>query len=106
MYCCVQILHLRVETAVLVEMLALLAVRAVARGPIVVEDEMRRDSCRSRLLCGVVRYYIAQYARVEPQAVEQGWGAQSFVHSAYAAAEMLDGDLVAPVSYRSSSQSI
>jgi hypothetical protein len=85
---------------------AVLAVRAVAIGPTAVEDEMRRDNCRSGLSCVEVQYCIAQNARVEPQAVGQGWGAQSPVHRAYAAAEMLDGDLVAPVSCRSSSRSI
>ena len=103
MYWCVQILHLRVEMAVLV---AMLAVRAVARGRTAVEDEMRRGNCHSGLSCVVVQRYIAQYVRVGPQAVEQGWEAQSPVHSAYAEAEMLGGDLIAPVSYRSSSRSI
>lgn len=87
-------------------LVAMLAVRAVARGPTAVEGETRRDNCHPELSCVVVQYCAAQHAWVEPQAVEQGLGALSPVHSAYAAAEMLDGDLIALVSCRSSSRSI
>jgi hypothetical protein len=100
---CAQTLDFCVEPAVLV---AVRAVRAVARGPTAGEGEMRCGSYRSGLSCVVVQYCCAQNARVEPQAVAQDWETQSPVHSACAVAKLLDVRQVVLVSCRSFSQSI